>query len=224
MKDLKEFLRKLKIKPNNINYYERALTHSSFAHENNVNDYERLEFLGDVVLELLVTEHLFNEMTESDEGLMTKKRAQAVCEEALYYYSKKINLEKYIRLGKGELQKGASAAIISDVYEALLGAIYLDKGLNFTRKIFNKIILPYINETIAIKDYKSQLQEYLQSDKKTLSYKVIGEEGPAHNKEFISAVYLEGKILLGKGRGKSKKEAEQNAAKQALMKGSYKND
>lgn len=222
IKPINELLKSIKIKTRNENLYERALTHSSYAYENNEKNNERLEFLGDAVIEVLMSEYLFNKHKDGDEGLMTKKRAQAVCEEALFHYATQAGLPKYLKLGKGESNKGASQAIIADSFEALFGAIYLDQGLKITRKIFNTLVLPNLNYVLDIKDFKSTLQEFVQLDKRTLSYKIINEFGPSHDKEFEAVVYLDGDIILGKGKGKTKKEAEQKAAEEALKKGTYK--
>lgn len=195
-----------------------ALTHSSYANEHKEQNNERLEFLGDAVLELCMSEYLFNE-DEKNEGEMTKRRAQTVCEEALYQYSKHINLADYLLLGKGEEQNGGRTreAIIADAFEAVLGAIFLDQGFEVARDVFNRIVIPNLFIADQIKDYKSTLQEHVQADKRALAYEIINEEGPAHNKSFVAQVSMD-ECVLGKGIGKTKKEAEQNAAKEALKK------
>lgn len=220
---MKELLDKLKIKYNDIKIYERALTHSSFAYENNVIDNERLEFLGDSVLGFLMTEHLYLKF-DIDEGKMSKMKAKAISSDALYIYANHINLKKYIKLGKGEKNKGPNEAIISNSFEAFLGAIYLDKGIETTKNIFKKNILPYLKETLELKDYKSLLQELIQAGgKRKINYRVLKEFGPSHNKKFEVQVKLDKNIILGKGLGSSKKEAEQNAAKDAIGKVEYDN-
>ncbi len=193
-----------------------ALTHSSYANEKNTENNERLEYLGDAVLELCMSDYLFRNYKLS-EGEMTKKRAQSVCEDALVVYAEKINLPKYVKLGHGEETSGGRErkAIIADAFEALLGAIYLDQGFNSAQEFFNTVIVPNLVETTSIKDYKSTLQEHVQADKRSLTYSISKEEGPAHNRTFESVCEMDG-IILGKGTGKTKKEAEQNAAKQAL--------
>lgn len=216
-----DFLTKLKIKYKNIELYEQAMTHSSYAYENNTFKNETLEFLGDAVIELLVSEHLFKKGYEK-EGVLTKRRAQAVCEEALVIYAKYINLKGNIKLGRGEVQKGANDAIIADAFEAFFGAIFLDLGFAETKKQFNKIIVPNLHKVLGIKDHKSLLQELVQSGaKRNISYQLLSESGPSHNKTFVVSVNLDNTIILGQGSGKSKKEAEQNAAKDALKKGNY---
>ena len=169
-----------------------------------------------------MSEYLFHKYKDGDEGLMTKKRAQAVCEEALFHYATQCELHNYLRLGKGESNKGASPAIIADSFEALFGALYLDQGYKTTRKIFKILILPNLNFVLDIKDFKSTLQEFVQLEKRTLTYKIVNESVPSHDKEFEAVVYLDGDIILGKGKGKTKKEAEQKAAEEALKKGTYK--
>lgn len=216
-----DFLKQLKIKYNNLELYEQAVTHSSYAYENKVQKNETLEFLGDAVIELLMSEYLYKKGYEK-EGTLTKKRAQAVCEEALVIYATKMGLIKHIKLGKGEEQKGANDAIIADAFEAFFGALFLDLGFKEAKKLFNKLIIPHLSKVWKIKDYKSILQELVQSgDKRNVSYQLINETGPSHDKTFLVAVNLDNNIILGQGTGKSKKEAEQNAAKDALKKGNY---
>ena len=215
-----ELLEKLGIKPNDISIYETAFSHTSYANEEGKESYERLEFLGDAVLELLMSDYLYNNLAKS-EGDMTKLRAHYVCETALYEYAKKLNLNKYLKLGKGEEESGGRErkAIVSDVFESFLGAIYLDQGLEKAKEFFEKNVIPYIvnHEIDFFDDYKSVLQEYVQTDKKSLEYKLISETGPAHNKRFTFEVIIDG-IVYGKGSGNSKKAAEQEAAKDALEK------
>lgn len=215
-----EILDQLGIKPNNPKLYETAFFHTSYANENNTESYERLEFLGDAVLELLMSDYLYNKL-DAMEGEMTKLRAHYVCETALYEYSKKLNLNKYLKLGKGEEETGGRdrKAIVSDIVESLLGAIYLDQGLEVARKFFMENIIPHIenHEIDFFDDYKSVLQEYVQTDKRSLEYVVTNETGPAHNKEFTVEVMING-IVYGKGVAGSKKKAEQEAAKDALAK------
>lgn len=218
---METLLKSLNIKYKDLNLYKTALTHSSYANENGSLDNERLEFLGDAVIELLTSEYLYNDSNDS-EGKMTVKRAQAVREEALVMYSHKINLSNYMLLGQGEKSKGANDAMIADALEALFGAVYLELGLLAVRKLFRKIIVPNLNEAFTIKDYKSILQEIIHSGvKRNISYKITDESGPSHNKSFESVVLLDKEIILGSGKGRTKKEAEQEAAKEALRKGMY---
>lgn len=203
---------------NNKKILEEAFTHSSYANEHHSSHNERLEFLGDAVLELCMSDYLFNNYSLK-EGEMTKKRAQSVCEEALVMYAEKINLPKHIRLGHGEEISGGRLrpAIVADAFEAFLGAIYLDLGFEKAKEFFNFAVVPNIYEAETIIDYKSTLQEHVQADKRTLSYYIEKEDGPAHNRTFVACCDMEG-IILGRGVGKTKKEAEQNAAKEALNK------
>lgn len=195
-----------------------ALTHSSYANEHGSECNERLEFLGDAVLELAMSRVLYDTIN-LDEGVLTKTRAKAVCEGALDFYADKISLPSYLYLGKGEESTGGRTrpAVIADALEALLGAIYLDGGFEEARKIVKKFIEPYIEEVSKIRDYKSLLQEKLQSEKRTIRYEIVHEEGPANNKTFEAVVYMD-EILMGRGIGKTKKEAQQKAAKDALEK------
>lgn len=215
-----EILEKLNIKPNDIKLYETAFTHTSYANEHDTESYERLEYLGDAVLELLMSDYLFNKKHYS-EGEMTKLRAHYVCETALYEYATALELNKYLKLGKGEAENGgdSSKAIVSDIFESFLGAIYLDQGIDKAREYFNNNVIPHItnNEMNFFADYKSMLQEYVQTDKKSLEYKIVNEEGPAHDKTFSAEVYIDD-IKYGEGTSHSKKAAEQLAAKDALSK------
>ena len=220
-KDLKNLIKKIELKTSKLDLYETALTHSSFAYENDVESNERLEYLGDAVLEVLMSEYLFLNSKEFDEGTMTKRRAQLVCEEALFAYANEIDLVDYLKLGKGEQIKGPSQAIVADAFEALIGAIYVDLGFKAAKKYFYKLVIPNVSLAADIKDYKTILQEYVQGDKRWLTYKIVEESGPSHDKSFKAAVYLDGEILLGYGIGKTKKEAEQKAAEEALKKGNF---
>lgn len=203
---------------NNKALLTEALTHSSYGNEHNTPYNERLEFLGDAVIELLMSQYLYLK-SEISEGKMTKKRAQGVCEEALVKYASKINLSDYILLGHGEeLSNGRNRpAIIADCFEALFGAIYLDQGYFVAFEMFEKLVIPHLDLLTDIKDYKSTLQEYVQSFKNTINYELIEETGPAHDKTYTVKVLMDG-VTLGVGVGKTKKEAEQNAAKEALDK------
>lgn len=216
-----KLLKKLNINYNNIELYKTALTHSSYGNEHHLTNNERLEFLGDAVLELLMSEHLYDTSTDT-EGKMTIRRAQAVREEALVIYSEKINLKSYILLGKGEEIKGANNAMLADTLEAIFAATYLDLGIKAAKDLFNDIIVPNLEESFLIVDYKSVLQEVIHSgSKRNISYQIIKESGPSHNKQFEAIVLLDKEIILGNGIGKTKKEAEQMAAEEALKKGNY---
>lgn len=215
-----EILDKLNIKHNNIGLYERALTHTSYANEHSLESYERLEFLGDAILELIISEYLYK-TTNNSEGVMTKMRSHYVCENALYEYSVKLGLNEWIRLGRGQLEQDGkhSKAIVADVFESFIAAIYLDNNIDEVKKFIYTYIIPIIesDELNFFQDYKSKLQEYVQTGKKSLEYIVVSEVGPSHDKTFEVEVRIDN-IVYGRGRAKSKKEAEQEAAKNALEK------
>ncbi len=215
-----ELLEKLGIPYKNIKLYERALTHTSYANENNVVSYERLEYLGDAVLELIISDYLYKN-TEYEEGKMTKYRSHYVCENANYEYSTRLGLNEYLKLGHGEEERGGKyrKAIVADIFESFIGAMYLDLGFDEVKKFIYKNIIPLI-ETKAIDffdDYKSVLQELVQTDKKSLEYIIVDEYGPAHDKTFTVEVKIDN-IVYGIGSAHSKKEAEQIAAHDALAK------
>jgi len=218
MSNLEELEDKLGYKFKNIELLRTAITHSSYGNEHDVDYNERMEFLGDAVLELAMSKKLYDSI-HLDEGVLTKTRAKAVCEAALDLYASKINLNEYLLLGKGEEQTGGRnrSAIIADALEAILGAVFLDGGFVEAQKIVMNLFVPYLNEVLKYKDYKSLLQEKLQSEKRTIRYDIVREEGPANDKLFESVVFMDD-ILMGRGTGKSKKEAQQNAAKAALEK------
>ena len=216
-----ELFKRLNIKPNDMKLYLSALSHSSYANEHKAkSDYERLEFLGDAFVDLVVADYLFNNRKEA-EGEMTKDRASYVCENALYQYSMDLGLNNYIRVGNGEQKDGGKfkKAIVADIFESFMAAIYLDLGFSTARRVALDIIVPYIEDPKIsfFNDYKSALQEYVQAEQDSISYKLISESGPPHDKSFKMAVVIDG-IVYGEGTGNSKKEAEQEAAKVALDK------
>ena len=205
-------------------YILEALTHSSYSNENkNYPFNERLEFLGDSVLSIVISDYLFKKETKLPEGELTKIRANIVCEESLSEVSKKITLGKYMLLGKGEEATGGREriSILADALEAVIAAIYLDGGMEAA----SEFILTYMNQIIndsikgkIFRDYKTCLQEVLQSQgENNIWYKLIDEKGPDHNKRFVMEVGINDTVL-GVGEGKSKKDAEQVAAKCALDK------
>ena len=214
-----ELLDQMKIKPNNMELYEEAFTHTSYANEHGCISYERLEYLGDAILEFIMSDYLYQN-TDYPEGDMTKIRAHYVCENALYEYSLHAKLNEYLRLGNGEEENGGKyrKAIVADIYEAFIGALYLDQGID-TAKTFIYQTIPYVkdNKLDFYHDYKSKLQEFVQTDKRCLEYVLVSEDGPAHNKTFEVIVKIDD-IIYGRGKAHSKKEAEQLAAKSALEK------
>lgn len=192
-----------------------ALTHTSYANEHNVPSYERLEFLGDAVLELIMSDYFYKN-TDYSEGKMSKVRASYVCEAALDKYAEVIHLRDYIKVGHS-LESDINETITADVFEAVIATIYLNSGYNKAKEFVMDIAKPFIlNNVKFMSDYKSYLQELVQTDKKSLSYNVVKETGPSHDKTFEVEVEVDG-IVYAHGIGKSKKEAEQNAAKNAIM-------
>ena len=201
---------------------KRALTHTSFSNEQRINkngDYERLEFLGDAVLELLSSEYIYLTKTTMGEGAMTKLRAAIVCEPSLAQCAKEFGLSEFIFLGKGESAMGGRKrdSIVSDVLEALIGALYLDGGMEVAKEFVHKYVLTDIENKQFVYDAKSSLQELVQRNKAgQIKYVLLSESGPEHEKEFQCAVEIDGK-RMGTGIGRNKKEAEQKAAAEALF-------
>lgn len=225
-KDLKEFENSIKYKFHNIEILEKSLTHSSYSNEdkayNKVNN-ERLEFLGDAVLGVSVSRFIFDKFPNYPEGDLTKLRSQVVCEDTLSLVAGNLNLGKYLLLGKGEEASGGRErkSILADAVEAVIAAIYLDGGYKEAEKFVLDNITNYIKLAVkgkVVTDFKSYLQEYYQSKSQVckIRYLVTKEEGPDHEKMFHVNVVVNKKVV-GKGAGKSKKIAEQNAAKDALI-------
>lgn len=201
----------------------QAFTHSSYVNEHRRKPYEdneRLEFLGDAVLELTISQFLYKKYPMMSEGELTKLRAAIVCEPSLVEFANAQSFGSVILLGKGEEMTGGRTrpALLADVFEAFIGALYLDQGMDAVVKFLETVVFPKISEGAFshVMDYKSQLQEFVQRDGVgIIEYQILQEKGPAHNREFISQVVLNGEIL-GSGKGRSKKEAEQHAAQMAL--------
>ena len=203
-------------------YIIEALTHSSYANEHNMKSNERLEFLGDAVLGLLVARYLYDTFPNIPEGKLTKIRATYVCEDANKQYCEKIGIDKLILLGNGEELNGGRKrpAVLNDAFEAFIGAVYLSCGLEEVKKILEKEVFPDIleDDSRPFVDYKSQLQEYIQAENRSiLAYRLDNIDGPPHKRIFTISATLDG-ICLGTGVGNSKKDAEQLAAKEALEK------
>lgn len=200
-----------------------ALTHSSYANEHksqHIKYNERLEFLGDSVLSIVVSDYIYKNCPELPEGELTKLRASLVCEKSLYEFAKKIDLGKYLILSKGERNNGGAdrPSILSDAFEALIAAIYIDGGLAPASKHILNFVVPAIKNSKKkkINDYKTTLQEIIQKNPgERLEYVLVKESGPDHNKHFVVEVHLNSNVI-GKGGGRSKKEAEQQAAREAL--------
>ncbi|EOR26624.1 ribonuclease III [Cytobacillus oceanisediminis] len=223
-KKMKELQDKLGIHFTNEKLLKQAFTHSSYVNEHRRKpheDNERLEFLGDAVLELTVSKFLFKKFPMMSEGELTKLRAAIVCEPSLVSFANELSFGVYVLLGKGEEMTGGRTrpALLADVFEAFIGALYLDQGLDSVVAFLEEVIFPKINNGAFshVMDFKSQLQEYVQRDAVgTIEYKILLEKGPAHNREFISQVFLNDREL-GTGMGRSKKEAEQQAAQKSLL-------
>ncbi|MFO7951883.1 MAG: ribonuclease III [Bacillota bacterium] len=219
---IRSFLDQLGWEVNNIKLVEQALTHTSYAHEKKQHGYhnERLEFLGDAVLELVISDYLYYNYPDLPEGKLTKLRADLVCEASLVRLAFELDLGQYLRLGKGEVTSGGYSrpSLLADAVEALIGAVYLDSGLEIGRKYVLQLyepILQELQEGVLNRDFKTLLQEFSQARfAVTPAYRIINESGPDHNKVFEAEVILASKSV-GKGQGRSKKEAEQAAAKKA---------
>lgn len=212
---MKNIFSKYGITIKNEKLLKEALTHSSYSNEHGGTCYERLEYLGDAVLEIVCSEYLYKN-TNNLEGEMSRLRSLYVCENALYEYSKSINLKDYILLGNGIDE--ANKTIIADVFEAVMAVIYLESGLSTVKKLFNSLIVPHIeSHDDFLMDYKSLLQESVQTVKKSVTYRLVEESGPAHLKKFKVEVIIDG-LVFGVGEGSTKKSAEQQAAKDAYMK------
>ena len=225
---MKELEKKLGHEFKNDELLKTALTHSSYANEHRCTSYERMEFLGDSVLSIIVSEYLFEHMKNIDEGELSRIRASLVCEESLAETAKTIELGKYILLGNGEEKSGSRsrASILSDVFEATLAALYLDGGMDTARVYILGIMGAKLSNAVehkTEKDYKSRLQELVQRKyhgKTRIEYSTIEEIGPEHQKLFLVELVINGN-KIAEGKGSSKKEAEQQAAKTALSENNY---
>ena len=221
MADLKEFQARIGYEFNNINLLRQALTHSSYANEKHMkklSDNERLEFLGDAVLEVVSSEFLYQNYTDVPEGELTKLRASIVCEHTLALCTKEMDLGRYIYLGKGEDHTGGRKrkSILSDALEAVIGAIYLDGGFANAKEFVLKYIMTDIEHKQLFYDSKTILQELVQGERRQLSYRLIGESGPDHDKSFSVEVCVDDEVI-STGAGHTKKAAEQEAAYKALL-------
>ena len=222
MKKLLELEQRIGYKFENFDLLVKAMTHSSYANEHRYEkkeNNERLEFLGDAVLELISSDYLFAKYPETPEGVLTKKRASMVCEPTLALCAREIPLGDYLLLGKGEDATGGRKrdSIVSDAMEALIGAIYLDGGFANAKEFVHHFILNDIEHKKLFYDSKTILQEQIQSEtEEPIHYELVKEEGPDHNKRFTVNVVL-GEKVLGSGSGRTKKAAEQEAAYRALL-------
>ncbi|KYH29915.1 MULTISPECIES: ribonuclease III [Clostridium] len=219
---LNELENRLNVKFNNIELLDTALTHSSFVNENkSIISNERLEFLGDSILQLCISELLYNKYKDKPEGFLTKKRALIVCGNSLHYVAMKLKIGEYINMSKGEEMTGGRTrvSILSDCVEAIIASIYLDQGYESAKRFiidnFQELIDKADNDEIIL-DYKTKLQETIQKfGEYNIEYNLSGFEGPPHRRKFFTEVIVS-PLVKGVGEGYSKKEAEQNAAKEAL--------
>lgn len=220
--NISKFEEKIKYRFKDKKLLINALSHSSYANENKNpgGSNERLEFLGDSVLSVVVSDYLYKQLDSVAEGDLTKLRASLVCEKSLYVFAQQIDLGRFILLGKGEENTGGRErpSILADAFEAVIAAIYLDGGIEAARKHILRFIPenPVNGTKMAFGDFKTVLQEIVQKNpEEKVEYVLIGEEGPDHNKRFVVEVMLNSQVI-GKGKGRSKKDAEQLAAKEAL--------
>lgn len=221
---LHELIENIKVQFKDLSLLNRAFTHSSYANENRLplrHHNERLEFLGDAVLDLIIGEYLFKKYPKMTEGELTKLKACTVCEGSLAACSGQLRLGDYLLLGKGEVRSGGRnrPSILADTFEALIGAIYLDQSFEAAKQFALSHLIGAIQLALNGKlgrDYKTMLQELVQHDgsESPIEYRLVGESGPDHRKEFEMEVYI-GHIARGRGKGHNKKEAEQRAAEQA---------
>ncbi|AHV97310.1 ribonuclease III [Paenibacillus sabinae] len=224
--DLKQLQSQLHIQFHDSQLLKQAFTHASYVNEHRFNqhqDNERLEFLGDAVLELTVSEYLYNLLPDRPEGELTKLRAAIVCEPSLVKFAENLGFGRYVLLGKGEELTGGRTrpALLADVFESFIGALFLDQGLETVRRFLAEYVLPLVETDgkllLGVNDFKTELQELIQHHGMgTLEYRIIEERGPAHEREFVSEVSMTSRTL-GRGSGRSKKEAEQQAAAAALL-------
>lgn len=221
--DFDELEEKIHYRYRNKKLLRQAMTHTSFANEQKMNkfsSYERVEFLGDAVLEMVSSEYFYNKYPEISEGNLTKKRASAVCEQSLAITARELELGKYLLLGKGEECTGGRDrdSIIADAVEAIIGSIYLDGGMKKAKEFIMHFVLNDLEKKELFYDAKSVLQETVQVERLgALEYKLIAESGPAHEKLFQTEVLLNGEVM-GYGEGPSKKISEQHAAYEAILK------
>lgn len=220
---MKNLEKRLGYKFKNLDLLKTALSHSSYANEmkNGYNSNERLEFLGDSVLSIVVSDYIYKNFSDMPEGDLTRLRASLVCEKALCSFSRELNLGEYLLLGRGEDKSGGRErdSILADAFEAVLAAIYIDGGFENARNLALDFVLRELKNSKhddSFKDYKTLLQEIIQRNpEESVSYYLTGESGPDHAKNFDVEVRLNSNVI-GKGSGKNKKQAEQMAAKQAL--------
>lgn len=221
--NLKHLEKKLNYNFKNIDLLEKALTHSSFINENDMKSFEsneRLEYLGDAILGLVIGEYFYKNFPEDNEGSLTKMRAESVNEKVLFFISKKLMLGEYLKFGKGEIKSGGKnrESTSADALEALFGAIYLDSNFENVKKIILDLFQDFLEKDsykLFNIDFKTKFQEKVQKSGKKAEYKLVREEGPDNDKTFFTELYLD-EVLVGSGKGKTKKESQQEAAKDAF--------
>lgn len=221
--NLKVLEKKLNYTFKDIKLLKKALTHSSYVNENNMKSYEsneRLEYLGDAVLGLVIGEYFYKNFPKDLEGSLTKMRAESVNEKVLFYISKKISLGDAIEFGKGEIKNGGRTreSTSADALEALIGAIYLDSNFDNAKRIVLNLFQDFLEEDsykLFNIDFKTKLQEEVQKSGKKAEYKLVREEGPDNDKTFYTELFLD-EVLVGRGKGKTKKESQQEAARYAF--------
>nr|WP_311566166.1 ribonuclease III [Peptoniphilus grossensis] len=223
MDNLKHLEKKLNYNFQNRDLLEKALTHSSFINENDMKSFEsneRLEYLGDAILGLVIGEYFYKNFPEDNEGSLTKMRAESVNEKVLFFISKKLMLGEYLKFGKGEIKSGGKnrESTSADALEALFGAIYLDSNFENVKKIILDLFQDFLEKDsykLFNIDFKTKFQEKVQKSGKKAEYKLVREEGPDNDKTFFTELYLD-EVLVGYGKGKTKKESQQEAAKDAF--------
>lgn len=223
MDNLKHLEKKLNYNFKNRDLLEKALTHSSFINENDMKSFEsneRLEYLGDAILGLVIGEYFYKNFPVDNEGSLTKMRAESVNEKVLFFISKKLMIGEYLKFGKGEIKSGGKnrESTSADALEALFGAIYLDSNFENVKKIILDLFQDFLEKDsykLFNIDFKTKFQELVQKSGKKAEYKLVREEGPDNDKTFFTELYLD-EVLVGCGKGKTKKESQQEAAKDAF--------
>ncbi|KZX12005.1 ribonuclease III [Methanobrevibacter curvatus] len=214
-----ELLEKFNIVPNDPELFEIAFIHKSYKVQHNLpHDYERLEFLGDSVLSLAVSEYIYKKHCHDEEGSLTKTRSNFVCEYALDYYSSYLGLDSYLKIAEDNLTINEIKSANADIVESFLGALFLDQGIEKVREFLKEHIFKFIDlNVIFFRDYKSQIKEYGDAKELNIHYELVKEEGFQHDRTFLMEILINDKVM-GEGYGKNKKEAEQEAAKVAIRK------
>lgn len=216
---MRDLFKKFNIIPNDEKLYDVAFMHGSYGIKHGIDyNYERLEFLGDSVLNMIVSEYLYKKYPDYEEGKLTKIRANYVCRKALIFYSHELGLDKYLKISVEEnnMSQNEVLSITADIFESFLGAIFLDQGMEVAKKHVSSVIFKHIdNSEVFFHDYKSTMKEYGDAEEVDVEYNILEEYGVPHDKTFIMEILIDGK-QFGVGKGKNKKEATQNAAREAM--------